>query len=93
MKKAGTDRINNFVKSPHREMGLHKWQQSLYPAEYLIKGFSYENDIILDPFIGSGTTAVACKNLNRRYIGYEINKEYYDIVNKRLQNIQLELIK
>lgn len=43
-----------------------------------------ENDIILDPFIGSGSTAVACKQINRRFIGFEINKEYRLLANKRL---------
>ena len=42
----------------------------------------------LDPFLGSGTTAVACKELNRNFIGIEINKEYCEIAKKRLDNIQ-----
>lgn len=45
------------------------------------------NDIVLDCFLGSGTTAVACKNLNRNYIGFEINKTYYDIATDRLNNL------
>ena len=45
------------------------------------------NDIILDPFLGSGTTAVACKQLNRRFIGIEINPEYCKIAEKRLKAI------
>lgn len=44
-------------------------------------------DIILDPFLGSGTTAVAAKNLHRRYIGFEINPKYYEIAQNRLNNI------
>lgn len=44
-------------------------------------------DIILDPFLGSGTTAVAAKNTSRRYIGFEINSEYYEIAQNRLNNI------
>ena len=47
-----------------------------------------ENDIVLDPFMGSGTTAVACKELNRRFIGYEINEEYWKIANDRLNGIK-----
>lgn len=43
-----------------------------------------ENDVILDPFIGSGTTAVACMNTNRNYIGFELDKHYYDIAQKRI---------
>ena len=50
----------------------------------LLDMFSNKNDIVLDPFMGSGTTAVACKQLNRKFIGFEINKEYCDIANKRL---------
>lgn len=46
-----------------------------------------ENDIIFDPFIGSGTTAVAAKNLNRHYIGFEIEKKWCDIAKNRLDNI------
>ena len=47
--------------------------------------YSYKDDLILDPFLGSGTTSVAAKQLNRNYVGYEINKEYIDIANKRLE--------
>ena len=46
-----------------------------------------ENDVVLDCFAGSGTTLVACKELNRHYIGFEINKEYYDIAKDRLNGI------
>lgn len=48
---------------------------------------SKENDIVLDPFMGSGTVGVACKELNRRYIGFEINKEYHKIAVDRLNGI------
>ena len=47
-----------------------------------------ENDLVLDPFMGSGTTAVACKELNRSFIGYEINEEYYKIATDRLNGIK-----
>jgi len=46
---------------------------------------SDENDVVLDPFMGSGTTGVVAKNMNRRFIGFEISKDYMDICNKRLQ--------
>lgn len=45
------------------------------------------NDIVLDTFIGSGTTAVACKNIGRNYLGFELNKKWFDIAVDRLQNI------
>lgn len=51
----------------------------------LLQLFSKENDIILDPFIGSGSTAVACKQLSRNYIGFEIDKNYCDLAINRLK--------
>lgn len=53
----------------------------------LIINSSNEGDIVLDPFIGSGTTAIACKETNRHYIGFEINKNYFEIANKRLNEV------
>ena len=44
-----------------------------------------ENDIVLDCFCGSGTTCVACKNSNRHFVGMEINKEYYQVAIKRIE--------
>ncbi len=51
----------------------------------IINGFTDENDTVLDPFMGSGTTAVACKQLRRNFIGFELSQKYVDIANKRLQ--------
>ena len=47
--------------------------------------YSFKDDLVLDPFIGSGTTAVASKLMQRNYVGYEINKDYIEIANKRLE--------
>jgi len=56
-----------------------------------IELFCYEGDIVLDPFMGSGTTAIACIRENRRFIGFEINEEYYNIATKRIQQEQSQL--
>ena len=55
-----------------------------------ILSWSNEGDIVLDPFIGSGTTAIACINTNRNYIGFEIDKHYCDIANERIQKALAE---
>ena len=65
----------------------HPFQKPLDLINRMIKASSDENDAVLDCFIGSGTTAVACKRLNRHFIGFEIDKKYCDISNKRLMNI------
>jgi len=54
-------------------------------CDILKKGSINENDIVLDPFMGSGTTAVACLKLKRNYIGFEISKEYCDLAEKRIK--------
>ena len=46
--------------------------------------FTKENDIVLDPFIGSGSTAIACIQLNRRFIGFEIDQSYWELAQKRI---------
>lgn len=58
----------------------------------LIRNSSKENDLVLDCFLGSGTTAVACILENRNYIGFEINKKYFDIANKRINETTKELM-
>lgn len=60
---------------------------------YLITLFTREGDYVLDPFMGSGTTGLACKLLNRNFIGIDFTEEYFDIANERLQISREELIK
>jgi len=52
--------------------------------QHIVKIHTNKNDIVLDPFMGSGTTGVACKNLNRNFIGIELDKKYYKIAKKRI---------
>jgi len=59
-----------------------------YPTELVerfIKLYTYEGELILDPFIGSGTTAISALNLNRNYLGYETNEDYIKLANKRIK--------
>ena len=64
---------------------LHPTQKPVSLCEYFIKTYTNEGAVILDPFIGSGTTAVAAKNTNRNYIGWELDDEYFEIAEKRLK--------
>ena len=56
----------------------------------LLKMFSNKEDIILDPFIGSGSTAIACYICNRKFIGFEIEKTYCDLARQRLERIKMQ---
>ena len=66
------------------EKGLHPTQKNLGLMEWLLKIHSNENDLILDPFMGSGTTGVACINTNRKFIGVELDEGYFDVAKERI---------
>jgi site-specific DNA-methyltransferase (adenine-specific) len=66
------------------DKAVHPAQKPILMIERLILLSSNENDVVFDPFAGSGTTLVAAKNLNRQYIGIEMNKDYVNICKKRL---------
>jgi len=76
-----------YFKSERCHPRLHPTQKPVALFEYLIKTYTNKDDLVLDNCMGSGTTAVACKQLGRHYIGFEINKEYYKIAKQRLVNI------
>jgi hypothetical protein len=62
----------------------HEWEQGLREAEFLIENLSYENDLICDPFLGSGTTPVAAKRLTRRFIGADSDADAIALTKSRL---------
>ena len=70
-------------KSEKVEKG-HPTQKNIETMEWIIERLSNERDVVLDPFMGSGTTGVACQNLNRRFIGYELDIDYYAMAKNRL---------
>ena len=78
---------NFMVSKPNKkEKGKYNTHRTVKPLalmEHLIKLFSKEGSLVVDPFVGSGTTALACQNTNRKCIGIELNKEYYEICLKR----------
>ena len=59
----------------------------MFPEELamrIVKLYTDEGQTVLDPFVGSGTTAIACHRAKRHYLGFELNKEYFDIAEKRI---------
>ena len=64
---------------------IHDSQKPIALFQTMIENSSKEGDIILDPFIGSGTCAIACMRTNRHYIGFELDKKYYDLTNDRIR--------
>jgi site-specific DNA-methyltransferase (adenine-specific) len=65
---------------------IHPTQKPVELMEYLIKTYTNEEDIVLDFTMGSGTTGVACKNLNRKFIGIELDEKYFNIAKNRIFN-------
>lgn len=64
---------------------LHKTQKPVALMEYLIKTYTNENEMVLDFTMGSGTTGLACKKLNRNFIGIELDEKYFNIAEDRIQ--------
>ena len=63
---------------------IHPTQKPVALLEYLIKTYTNEGDIILDNCMGSGSTGVACVNTNRNFIGFELDKKYFEIAKNRI---------
>jgi site-specific DNA-methyltransferase (adenine-specific) len=74
-----------------RERSKGESHGAIFPQELvatILENFSEEGDVVYDPFMGTGTTAVVAKQLNRKFIGSEISQKYIDIANKRLKDSQ-----
>ena len=69
-----------------RIKGGHPTQKPVELFEWLVKTYTNKGDLVLDNCMGSGTTGVACKNLNREFIGIELDEKYFNIATKRIQD-------
>lgn len=79
--------LNDIWHIPVHKVQTQK-HKAIFPqklVQTIIHNFTKENDIIYDPFIGTGTTAIVAKSMNRKYLGSEISKEYCDIANKNIE--------
>lgn len=75
------------IHKPHKKKEFwHPTQKPVLLLEYLIRTYSNPGDIVLDNCIGSGTTAIAAINTQRHFIGFEMNKKYFDIANRRIRD-------
>jgi len=82
--KYPTNIIN--ISNANRTNKKHPTQKPVVLLEYLIKTYTNENDTVLDFTMGSGSTGVACKNLNREFIGIELDKNYFNIAKQRIES-------
>lgn len=78
--------INNVKNKLHG----HPTEKPVELMEILIENSSNEGDLVLDPFVGVGATAIACKNLNRNFIGCELDKTFYDTTMERLKENNMD---
>ena len=79
-----TMRYPSSVQKFNRERGLHPTQKPVALMEYLVRTYTNEGDVVLDNCMGSGTTGAACANTGRRFIGVELDENYFDIAKKRI---------
>jgi len=79
---------NTVLRFPVERSKIHTTQKNLNLIMHLVEKSTNEGDIVLDPYLGSGTTAEACERLNRRCVGIEKNKEYFDAAKERLQDFK-----
>ena len=92
-KKSGAKVFNAHCKNsvfdyPNGKRDIHPTQKNIKLFEELILDNTNEGDVVLDPCLGSGTTAEACVNTGRHYIGYELDVEYYELICKRLDKVE-----
>lgn len=83
----GNTHIASVLKVKHDQNKIHGAQKPVELLEHLIKGFSNEGDLVMDLFGGSGSTAVACQNTRRNFIGFELNDEIAAASTARLSSL------
>lgn len=86
-----TNYPKNILEFSRDKDKVHPTQKPVALLEYLIKTYTNENDVVLDNCMGSGSTGIACLNTGRRFIGMELNEEYFNIAQKRIKEHQKEL--
>ncbi len=80
----------NILEFSRDKNAVHPSQKPVLLLEYLIKTYTNENDIVLDNTMGSGSTGVACKSINRNFIGIEKDEKYFEIAEKRINGAEIK---
>ena len=80
-----TNYPRNYLEFSYQTKAVHPTQKPVALMEYLIKTYTNDGDLVLDNCMGSGTTGVACKLLNRNFIGIELDEGYFNIAKKRIE--------
>lgn len=91
--KEGSGLLNEKGEEKFSESKMRNSHPTVKPIalmEYLVKLVSREGAVVLDPFMGSGSTGVACKKLNRNFIGIELNEDYLEIAKRRIENTEVQ---
>jgi len=81
----------NIIQFNMDKPKVHPTQKPVALFEYLIKTYTNEGETVLDNCMGSGTTAIACINTNRNYIGFELDTDYFNIATERIENHKQQL--
>lgn len=81
---SSVQKFNNREKGAR---GLHPTQKPISLLEYLVKTYTNEGEIVLDNCMGSGSTGVACMNLNRKFVGIELEEKYFNIAKERIEGL------
>jgi site-specific DNA-methyltransferase (adenine-specific) len=84
--------LSLVFQKPHPSKCIHPTEKPVPLFEYLIRTYTNEGETVLDNCIGSGTTAIACKNTNRNFIGMEKGQEYFDLATKRIDDHKPNLL-
>lgn len=80
----------SLTKKSEKVYGKHPTQKPLYLVRRILTASTKPGAIVLDPFLGSGTTGVACKELDRKFIGIELESDYLEIAKKRIENTYIQ---
>lgn len=92
LRKGTTEKYPTSIlrfQKPHPSVAKHRTEKSMECLEWLIKTYTNEGDLILDNCMGSGTTGIACRNLNRKFIGIELDKNYFEIAKNRISECEV----